>query len=164
MNNPKLAPLFLDDQPVTMTDAKPKLDAILAAVGKPDDTKVQWLTSPSGEKARELRPEEVVDRTAEPSKPIYLTSTGGKGTGAGASDSQGEADGSFKSLGATSLTKAEPAWDGKPGEPMGEDRPADPQADLQTEGKDIDLQTEAGDDPEAGGRKPASADGPGSAP
>lgn len=81
--NTNLAPVFLDDQPVTLQDARPKVSAILAAVGKPDATQVKWLKSSSDTTGKTLRAEEVVDRTAQ-TQPIYLSS-GQKGAGTGAS-------------------------------------------------------------------------------
>lgn len=81
VNTNQLAPVFLDDQPVTLQDARPKVSAILAAVGKPDATQVKWLKSSSDTTGKTLRSEEVVDRTSQ-SQPIYLSS-GQKGAGTG---------------------------------------------------------------------------------
>ncbi|HUR24442.1 MAG TPA: hypothetical protein VM327_00315 [Candidatus Thermoplasmatota archaeon] len=69
-----LAPVYLDDQPITLQDAQPKVSAILSAGGKPETTDVKWLQQPNTQ-GKALRSEEVLDRTTDPSKPIYLTST-----------------------------------------------------------------------------------------
>lgn len=122
MTTPNLAPLFLDDQPVPLTDAKPQLHAILDAAGKPEATQVQWLSSPSATKGRMLRAEEVVDRTAQPTKPIYLTSAGGAHPAGGAASPAGDADATQSRAGPDEARRM---------------------PDLQTEGRAVDLQTES---------------------
>jgi hypothetical protein len=90
MQPDKLAPVYLDNKPVNLKDPKPRVSAILSASGKPETTAVKRLQVETNPQGRSLRSEEVVDRTTDPSKPIYLTSTakGGpetpawKGTGA----------------------------------------------------------------------------------
>lgn len=76
MNTDKLAKVYLDNEPVELVDPKPKVTAILLASDKPKDTSIQWLRSRSDPKGKTLLPEEVVDRTTEPTTPIYLTSVG----------------------------------------------------------------------------------------
>jgi hypothetical protein len=80
MNTETLAPVYLDNQPVTLKEPKPKVSAILSAGGKPNATEVKWLKSSSDTQGKPLRLEEVVDRTSEPTKAIYLTCAS-KGTG-----------------------------------------------------------------------------------
>jgi hypothetical protein len=75
MNTDKLAPVFLDNKPITLNDPKPKVSAILSASGKPETTDVKWLQFQPNSQGKALRGEEVLDRTTDPSKPIYLTST-----------------------------------------------------------------------------------------
>lgn len=86
--NDNLAPVFLDNKPVSLKDPKPKLSAILSASGHPETTDVKWLQFNAAGKP--LRSEEVLDRTTDPSKPIYLTS--GKGS-QGASGKGGQSAG-----------------------------------------------------------------------
>ncbi len=76
MNTPALSPIFLDNEPVQMRgEPRPRVEAIIAASGKrPARLEVSWLKSKSGGQARPLRFEEIVDRTAHPTKPIYLVS------------------------------------------------------------------------------------------
>lgn len=75
MNTEKLATVYLDNQPISLQDARPKVSAILFASGKPNATDVKVLQSRSDTQGKPLRPEEIVDRTSEPNKPIYLTCT-----------------------------------------------------------------------------------------
>lgn len=70
-----LAPVFLDNKPISLEDPKPKVSAILSASGQPETTDVKWLQFQPNTQGKALRGEEVLDRTADPSKPIYLTST-----------------------------------------------------------------------------------------
>ena len=74
MTNDNLAPVFLDNKPVSLKDPKPKLSAILSASGRPETTDVKWLQFQPNTPGKSLRSEEVLDRTTDPSKPIYLTS------------------------------------------------------------------------------------------
>ena len=68
----------------SLQDPKPKVSAILSACGKPETTDVKWLQFQPNTQGKALRSEEVLDRTADPSKPIYLTSTAkGGAQGAG---------------------------------------------------------------------------------
>ena len=80
-----LAPVYLDNKPITLKDARPKVSAILSASGKPETTDVKWLQFQPNSQGKALRGEEVLDRTTDPTKPIYLTSTpkGGASHGAG---------------------------------------------------------------------------------
>jgi hypothetical protein len=79
--NDNLAPVFLDNKPVSLNDPKPKLSAILSASGKPDTTEVKWLQFQPNTPGKSLRSEEILDRTTDPSKPIYLTSGKAQGSG-----------------------------------------------------------------------------------
>lgn len=93
-----LAPVFLDNKPVTLKDPKPKLSAILSASGRTDTTDVKWLQfQPTAGKS--VRNEEVLDRTTDPSKPIYLTS--GKGQGMAGQGSKPRDDAGFTGSGST---------------------------------------------------------------
>jgi hypothetical protein len=74
MDTEKLAPVFLDNQPVNLKEPKPKVSAVLSASGKPETTDVKWLKFQTDKTGQSLRSEEIVDRTADPAKPIYLTS------------------------------------------------------------------------------------------
>ncbi len=74
MTTDNLAPVYLDNKPVSLQDPKPKVSAILSAGGKTGATDVKWLQFQPGTQGKSMRPEEVLDRTSEPSKPIYLTS------------------------------------------------------------------------------------------
>ncbi|MHB1262586.1 MAG: hypothetical protein ACYC2H_12820 [Thermoplasmatota archaeon] len=71
----KLAPVFLDNQPISLKDPKPKVSAVLSASGKPEATEVKWLQFQPNTQGKALRSEEVLDRTTDPTRPIYLTST-----------------------------------------------------------------------------------------
>lgn len=85
MNTDKLAPVFLDNQPISLKDPRPKVSAVLSASGKPEATEVKWLQFQPNTQGKSLRSEEVLDRTSDPSKPIYLTSTAkGQATSFGA--------------------------------------------------------------------------------
>ncbi len=75
MNTEKLATVYVDNQPLSLADAMPKVSAILFASGKPSSTKVKWLQSRTDTVGKTMQSEEVVDRTSEPSKAIYLTCT-----------------------------------------------------------------------------------------
>lgn len=76
MTNDNLAPVFLDNKPIDLQDPKPKLSAIISASGKSNVTNVKWLQFQPGTQGKPLRPEEVLDRTSNPTMPIYLTSGG----------------------------------------------------------------------------------------
>ena len=74
MNPEKLAPVFLDNKPVSLNDPRPKVSAVLTAGGKPETTDVKWLKFQTDTSGKSLRGEEILDRTADPAKAIYLTS------------------------------------------------------------------------------------------
>ena len=74
MTTDNLAPVFLDNKPVVLQDPKPKLSAIITASGKSNVTNVKWLQFQPASQGKPLRPEEVLDRTSNPTMPIYLTS------------------------------------------------------------------------------------------
>lgn len=74
MTNDNLAPVFLDNKPIDLQDPKPKLSAIITASGKSNVTNVKWLQFQPASQGKPLRPEEVLDRTSNPTMPIYLTS------------------------------------------------------------------------------------------
>lgn len=71
----RLSRVYLDNYPVTLMgdEAAPPLSRIVRAGGKrPDYVDVLLLASPSDMEGRPLAPEEVIDRSAEPTRPIYL--------------------------------------------------------------------------------------------
>lgn len=73
----RLSKVYLDDYPVTLMgdEAQPPLERIVRAGGKdPGRVDVVYLTSPADRKGRVVDPAEIVDRTAEPTRPIYLRS------------------------------------------------------------------------------------------
>lgn len=74
MTNEPLAPIFLDDKPITLKDPKPKVSAVLSAGGQAGDMQVKWLQTQAGTQGTFLRPDATLDRTSEPTKAIYLTS------------------------------------------------------------------------------------------
>jgi type IV secretory pathway VirB10-like protein len=70
-----LSRVYLDDYPITLMgdEATPPLSRIIRAGGKrPDRVDVVYLTSPSDRSGRVVDPETIIDRTAEPTRPIYL--------------------------------------------------------------------------------------------
>ena len=70
-----LSRVYLDDYPITLMgdEATPPLSRIIRAGGKkPDRVDVVYLTSPSDRNGRVVDPETIIDRTAEPARPIYL--------------------------------------------------------------------------------------------
>lgn len=72
---PRLSRVYLDDVPVTLMgdEATPELSRIIRAGGKrPDRVDVVYLTSPADRKGRLVQSDEVIDRAAEPTRPIYL--------------------------------------------------------------------------------------------
>lgn len=71
----RLSRVFLDGYPITLMgdEAVPPLSRIVRAGGKhPDRVDVLYLTSPSDLKGRPVGPDELIDRTIEPTRPIYL--------------------------------------------------------------------------------------------
>jgi len=74
----EFAPVYLNDVPVTLMgdEARPPLSRIVQASGqRPEDVQVRWLKSASDPTGPLVQPDDIVDRTAEPTKPIYLWST-----------------------------------------------------------------------------------------
>jgi hypothetical protein len=72
-----LSTVYLDDFPVTLMgdEARPPLSRIVLAGGKrPDRVEVRWLKSPFDPNGQAVGAEEIIDRTVEPTKPIYLRS------------------------------------------------------------------------------------------
>jgi hypothetical protein len=70
-----LSRVYLDDYPITLMgdEAAPPLSRIIRAGGKkPDRVDVVYLTSPADRKGLPVDPETIIDRTAEPTRPIYL--------------------------------------------------------------------------------------------
>src|SRR5688572_20174355 len=70
-----LSRVYLDDYPITLMgdEATPPLSRIIRAGGKkPALVDVVYLTSPADRKGRPVDPETIIDRTAEPTRPIYL--------------------------------------------------------------------------------------------
>lgn len=70
-----LAPVYLDNQPVRlMGDPSPQVAKVIAAMGKhPERFDVRRLDSPLDAPGNVVDLEDILDRTAEPTKPIYLT-------------------------------------------------------------------------------------------
>ena len=71
----RLSKVYLDDYPITLMgdEATPPLSRIVRAGGKrPDDVDVVFLTSPSDGQGRPVEADEIIDRAAEPTRPIYL--------------------------------------------------------------------------------------------
>ncbi|MES2154712.1 MAG: hypothetical protein V4510_06205 [bacterium] len=69
--------VYLNDVPVTLTgdQARPRLSRVVRdGGGQPDDVEVRWLTKASDPTGPLLHPEAVIDRTANPTQPIYLWS------------------------------------------------------------------------------------------
>jgi hypothetical protein len=71
---PTLAPVYLDNQPVSlMGDPRPHVAKVVAAMGKhPERFDVRRLDSPT-DSGNVVDLEDVIDRTTEPTKAIYLT-------------------------------------------------------------------------------------------
>lgn len=70
-----LSRVYLDDYPITLMgdESTPPLSRIIRAGGKwPDRVDVVYLTSPADKRGRRVDAEEIIDRTAEPTRPIYL--------------------------------------------------------------------------------------------
>lgn len=76
MKTPALATVYLDNASVgLMGDPRPQVSKIVAAGGKqPGRVQVVRTRSPTDQKGTALRMEDVIDRTAEPTQPIYLRS------------------------------------------------------------------------------------------
>lgn len=74
MNPETLAPIYLDNKAIALKDPKPMVSAVLAASGREGVTQVRWLQAQSSTQGTLLRPDHTLDRTSEPTKPIYLTS------------------------------------------------------------------------------------------
>jgi hypothetical protein len=71
----RLSKVYLDDSPVALPldEAAPPLSRIVQAGGqRPDAIDVVLLASPSDKKGRLVEFDEVIDRAAEPTRPIYL--------------------------------------------------------------------------------------------
>ena len=72
-----LSRIYFDDIPVKLLgdEARPPLDRIVRAGGKvPADVDVIVLTKPKDRTGQRLPDGEIIDRTVEPGKPIYLRS------------------------------------------------------------------------------------------
>jgi hypothetical protein len=76
MKTPALATVYLDDEAVgLMGDPRPLVAKVVAAAGKdPLSVRVLRAASPDDRAGTPVYLEDVIDRTAEPAKPIYLTS------------------------------------------------------------------------------------------
>lgn len=94
----EFSPVYLDDVPITLmgNEARPRLSRIVQAGGKrPDDVVVRWLMSSSDPTGRVLDPQEIIDRTVEPTQAIYLWSVSrpGRDPTAGSTAAEGVAPG-----------------------------------------------------------------------
>ena len=76
METRKLAPIYLDNQPVGLQgDPKPQVSKIITASGKrPESVEVRRLMSQADTQGKTMKPDEVIDRTASSTTPIYLKS------------------------------------------------------------------------------------------
>lgn len=76
MKTPALATIYLDNQPVgLMGDPLPRVSKVVAAGGKrPESVQVLRALSATDLRGKPVRLEDVIDRTADPTRPIYLTS------------------------------------------------------------------------------------------
>jgi hypothetical protein len=76
MKTSTLSPIYLDDNLIhLMGDPRPLVAKIVAFSGKPPaEFGVRCLASKSDGRGKPLHPEEVIDRTAHPTQPIYLVS------------------------------------------------------------------------------------------
>lgn len=76
MKTPALATVYLDEEAIgLMGDPRPKVSKIVAASGKrPESVQVLRGLSATDLRGTPVRLDDTIDRTAEPTKPIYLTS------------------------------------------------------------------------------------------
>lgn len=74
MTNEPLAPIFLDNKPINLKDPKPMLATVLSAGGRPGATQVKRLQAATGDQGTLLDANTTLDRTSEPTKPIFLSS------------------------------------------------------------------------------------------
>ncbi len=73
----ELSRIYFDGQPVRLLgdEARPPLSRVVRAGGKvPGQTDIHVLASPKAATGHPLADEEILDRTVEPMKPIYLRS------------------------------------------------------------------------------------------
>ncbi len=76
MRTPALATVYLDNSPVgLMGDPAPRVSKVVAASGKHPDSVLVWRARSADDvRGKPVRLEDTIDRTAEPTIPIYLTS------------------------------------------------------------------------------------------
>jgi hypothetical protein len=76
MKTPALATVYLDNANVgLMGDPRPRVSKIVAASGRhPSTVRVIRTQSSSDQKGTPVSMEDIIDRTAEPTRPIYLLS------------------------------------------------------------------------------------------
>src|SRR5687767_13362791 len=76
MKTPALATVYLDNERIgLMGDPTPRVSKIVAAGGKrPDSVQVLRGQSATDQRGKPISLDDVIDRTAEPTRPIYLTS------------------------------------------------------------------------------------------
>lgn len=76
MKTPALATVYLDNESIgLMGDPMPRVSKIVAAGGRrPESVQVLRAQSATDQRGTPLKLEDVIDRTAEPARPIYLTS------------------------------------------------------------------------------------------
>lgn len=76
MKTPALATVYLDNERIgLMGDPMPRVSKIVAAGGRhPESVQVLRAHSATDQRGKPVRLEDVIDRTAEPTRPIYLTS------------------------------------------------------------------------------------------
>lgn len=71
----RLSRIYLDNSPVTLAgdESAPPLSRIIQAGGKrPDSFDIRLLASRSDQQGRPVGLDEIIDRAAEPTRPIYL--------------------------------------------------------------------------------------------
>lgn len=82
LKTPALATVYLDNEAVgLMGDPRPRVSKIVAASGRhPESVQVLRGLSATDLRGTPVRLEDTIDRTVEPTKPIYLTSKARPGT------------------------------------------------------------------------------------
>jgi hypothetical protein len=100
MKTPTLAPVYLDNEPVSlMGDPRPQVSKVIAATGKhPEKFDVMLLHSENDTEGKRLGLDEVIDRTEEPTKAIYLTCVEKDQLEAGSAEGAEPASSSFSVL------------------------------------------------------------------
>lgn len=78
MKTPALSTVYLDHERIgLMGDPRPFVAKIVAAAGRPIDVQVMRTRAPDDMRGVPLQLDDIIDRTADPAKPIYLMSKPG---------------------------------------------------------------------------------------